>query len=129
MSPCHAREVFYLDLYFIYCFYLFVRCCYVTTSSWSCSGVYKRCYYAGWYFAATTYFEGNRNPFESWPLVVVVILVVINLSYKESLWLPLGKTYVTNEIISNFGILIICQRKSKSYFSYHNVVNNLLGQQ
>ena len=82
-----------------------------TTSPWSCSGIY-RCYYAGCYCAATTYFEGNRNPFESWPLVVVVvILVVINLSYKESLWLPLRKTYVTNEITSNFDILTICQKE------------------
>ena len=60
-----------------------------------------------------TYFEGNKNPFESWPLVVVVvILVVIKLSYKQSLWLPLGKTYVTNEITSNFVYLLFAKRET-----------------
>ena len=63
-------------------------------------------------FSATIYFEGNRNPFENWPLVVVVILVVINISHKESLWLPLGKTYITDEITFNFCILLICQKRN-----------------
>ena len=68
-------------------------------------------------FAATTYFEGNRNPFENWPLVVVVvILVVINYSYNESLWLPLEKTYVSNEITSNFVYLLFAKKRK---FNFH----------
>ena len=78
--------------------------------------------------ATTHLLRENGNPFESWSLVVVVVvLFVINLSYKESLWLPLGKTYVTNEITLIL-VYLLFANKSKTYFSYH-LFNDLLDQQ
>ena len=100
--------------YLYVCGYLIMMLYYYYYLPRSCSESYFDVIMQVDYYSAVTTksFVGFRNLFENMAIgFVVIILVVTNLSYKELPWLPLGKTYVTNEITSNFCIIIICQNR------------------